>query len=236
MPREQMTDKQVAAYLQMDLREVQKLASRGIIPCRKSGQRVVFTKGEIDHWVEQRLHEMDRRRLRDVARGVSAHHGFDPEALLVAPMIPIGGIAVPLHARTRDSVLRGLVALGGELVYRDDHVLAETRAREEICSTAMIPGVALPHPRHPLEYDIAESFVAVGLTHSGVPFGAVDGSLTRLYFLICCKDERTHLHVLARLSSMLHEGKFVQDLIECPDSDTMRTTLLEREEVVLAGG
>ncbi|MCE5279818.1 MAG: PTS sugar transporter subunit IIA [Planctomycetaceae bacterium] len=235
MPREQMTDKQVSAYLQMDLREVQKLASRGVIPCRKSGQRLVFVKGEIDHWVEQRLHEMDRRRLRDIGRGVSAHHGFDHETLLAAPMIPIGGIAVPMHARTRESVLRHLVGLAGELIYNADHVLAEIRAREEICSTAMIPGVALPHPRHPLEYDIAESFVTVGLTHSGVPFGAVDGSLTRLYFLICCKDERTHLHVLARLSAMLHDGKFVQDLLECPDSDTMRAMLLEREEVVLSG-
>ncbi|MCE5325992.1 MAG: PTS sugar transporter subunit IIA [Planctomycetaceae bacterium] len=236
MPREQMTDKQVSAYLQMDLREVQKLASRGIIPCRRSGSRMVFVKGEVDHWVEQRLHEMDRRRLRDVARGVSAHHGFDHEALLIAPMIPIGGLAVPLHARTRDSVLRGLVALAGDLAYRSDHVLDETRAREDICSTALIPGVALPHPRHPLEYDIAESFVTAGVTHSGVPFGAVDGSLTRLYFLICCKDERTHLHVLARLSAMLHEGRFVQDLLDCPDSDTLRAKLLQREKLVLTGG
>jgi len=41
----------------------------------------------------------------------------------------------------------------------------------------LIPGVALPHPRHPLPYDIAASFVVVGLTGAGIPFGAEDGSL-----------------------------------------------------------
>ena len=40
-----------------------------------------------------------------------------------------------------------------------------------------------------------------------------DGSLTRLFFLICCKDESTHLHVLARLATMLHDQADVEDLI-----------------------
>ena len=41
----------------------------------------------------------------------------------------------------------------------------------------------------------------------GIPFGGPRGSLTDLYFLVCCTDDRTHLRVMARLSRlMLREG------------------------------
>ncbi|GAF68687.1 unnamed protein product, partial [marine sediment metagenome] len=77
------------------------------------------------------------------------------------------------------------------------------------------------------------SFVVVGLTPSGIPFGANDGSLTRLLFLICCKDERTHLHILARLGSMLHEQTVVDKLLEAEDADNLRRMLLAEEQALV---
>jgi PTS system nitrogen regulatory IIA component len=98
----------------------------------------------------------------------------------------------------------------------------------------MIPGVAIPHPRHPLPYDIDASFVVVGLTPSGIPYGAADGSLTRLFFLICCKDERTHLHVLSRLALMLHEGSAVEEMLAAETPDQLSEVLNRREQEVVS--
>jgi PTS system nitrogen regulatory IIA component len=239
MPHEQMNERQVADYLHMDLRELVKLASRGAVPCRKTAKGFVFRKSDVDHWVEIQMHQMPRQRLAHIEKGVSRHHGFDHEAMLVAPMIPPGGVGAPLHARTRNSVLRELIDLADRagMVYARDELLEEVRQREVLCSTALVPGVAMPHPRHPLPYDIAASFVVVGLTHGGVPFGAVDGSLTRLFFLICCKDDRTHLHVLSRLAQMLHESTTgvspVEQLAQASDPDELREILLKLEEHAL---
>jgi PTS system nitrogen regulatory IIA component len=232
MPREQLDAKQVAAYLNMDLREVRKLASRGQIPCRRVGGAFVFTKVEVDHWAFERFDQWHPHQLERIERGVAGHHGHDAEEMLICPLIPPEGLAVPLDARTGDAVLRKLVDLGVQIgrIYLPDEVLDELRQREQLCSTAMIPGVAMPHPRHPLPYDISESFVLVGLTHSGVPYGAEDGSLTRLFFLICCKDEQTHLHVLARLARMLHEKSAVEDFLgaQRPEQLQARLTACER--------
>lgn len=235
MPREQMNDQQVASYLGMDLREVIKLASRGQIPCRRVAGKFLFHKGDLDHWIETQLHSLGKDRLADIAKGVSAHHGFDHKSLLVHPLIPAGGLAVPLPAKTRQAALRALVDLAerAQMVYAPDVLLDEIRMREEMCSTALAGGIALPHPRHPLEYDIAGSFVVVGLTPSGIPFGANDGSLTRLLFLICCKDERTHLHILARLGSMLHDQTVVDKLLEAEDADNLRRMLLAEEQALV---
>jgi len=236
VPHEQLNEQQVADYLRMDLREVVKLASRGQLPCRKVGDRFVFHKGELDHWAATRLHEWDRRRLAEIERGVSEHHGFNAHQPLLVPLIPAGGVAVPLLAKTREATLRALVELAeaAELVYIRDELLAALREREDLCSTALMPGVAMPHPRLPVPYDIAESFVTVGLTASGIPYGAEDGSLTRLFFLVCCKDDRTHLHVLARLAQILQRSGHARELLACETPEELLAALRREERAVLA--
>jgi len=236
MPREQMNEQQVAAYLNLDLREVVKLASRGQIPCRKVAGKFLFFKAQVEHWVEERIHTLGRKDLAGIERGVAAHHGLETSAELVGPLIPAGGVAAPLDARTRDATIRALVDLADRagLVYAREHLHAEILRREELCSTAIMPGVALPHPRHPLPYDIAASFVVVGLTSSGIPYGAEDGSLTRLFFLVCCKDERTHLHVLARLAQMLHPAGAIDALLGAEDADALRRVVCRQEAAVMA--
>ena len=235
MPHEAMDEKQVAAYLHMDVREVVKLASRGKIPCRKIAGKWQFRKGRIDHWIEAQMHELGGERLAGIERGVSAHHGFDTQGALVCPLIPPSGVAVPLRARTRDSTIRRLVDLAddADLVYGRDELIDEIRQREELCSTSLVPGVALPHPRHPLPYDISRSFIVVGLTSSGIPYGAEDGSLTRLFFLVCCKDDRTHLHVLARLCRMFGEIAALEEMTAAASAEELMRVLERCEKAVL---
>lgn len=235
MPQEQMKDKQVAAYLHLDLREVQKLAQRGGIPCRKIHGEFVFRKGEIDTWVERQMPHLGAERLRAIEKGVSNHHGIDRETMLVWPLIPDGGIIYPLKATSRDAVIRQLVKAADTagLVYAADILMKEIRDREELCSTAFMPGVALPHPRHPLPYDIEASFVIVGMTASGIPYGSVDGSLTRLFLLICCKDDRTHLHVLARIAQMLDDVQTLDAAFSAGSREELAEILRGREEQVI---
>jgi PTS system nitrogen regulatory IIA component len=237
MPYEQMSERQAATYLHMDVREVVKLAARGQLPCRKVAGRFVFHKGDLDHWVETKMPDLDGNRLADIEKAVRAHHGMiEGEELVVWPLIPRKGLAVPLEARTRDSVIRELVdlAVRNDVVCARDKLIEEVRKREELCPTAVAPGIAMPHPRRPVPYDISQSFVIVGLTASGIPFGAEDGLLTRLFFLICCKDERTHLHVLARLARMLYDSSAAEKLLASTNAAELGELLLGREKAVLA--
>jgi len=237
MPHEQMNDRQVAAYAHLDHREVLKLASRGRIPCRKVAGEFVFLKSDVDHWLETHMHTLDRVRLAGIERGVKEHHGHDDEAVLVSSLIPPGGLAVPLLAKSRERVLRALVDLAEQagLVYAKDELLREIRHREELCTTAVSPQLALPHPRHPVPYDIASSFVVAGVTSTGVPYGCPNGSKTRLFFLICCKDDRTHLHVLARLAQMLHDQAHVDELIAVESPAEFDVILRRLEHDVVEG-
>src|SRR5262249_22719565 len=132
----------------------------------------------------------------------------------VAALLKLECMAVPLPASTRASVLGELVKLAERSwqIYDREAVLNAIRQREELSSTALASGVAIPHPRRPLPMALGESLLAYGRTASGIPFGAAHGNLTDIFFLVCCRDDKTHLRTLARLSRLLLRPGFLDDL------------------------
>ena len=88
-------------------------------------------------------------------------------------MLPCEAIALPLPARTRNSVIDSMVELAAETGWLWDRGRWPTRsAREEMHSTALENGVALLHPRRPMAKILSQPFLALGVTTSGIPFGA----------------------------------------------------------------
>ena len=55
MGNEMMDLEQLASYLQRDVREVSKLASRGHLPGQKVGGQWRFASAEINHWIETQM-------------------------------------------------------------------------------------------------------------------------------------------------------------------------------------
>jgi PTS system nitrogen regulatory IIA component len=211
MGSDMMSLEQLATYLQRDLREVSKLANRGYLPGQKVGGQWRFARAEINHWIETQIPDYTEQQLTALEKGDSRNEDQEP---LVSVLLPEVSMAVPLAASTRASVLKELVGLAEQTwqVYDPSAILEAIRQREEMSTTALPSGVAIPHPRRPLPNALGESLMAYGRTTSGIPFGAPHGTLTDIFFLVCCRDDRTHLQVLARLSRLLLRPGFVDEL------------------------
>jgi mannitol/fructose-specific phosphotransferase system IIA component (Ntr-type) len=54
-----------------------------------------------------------------------------------------------------------------------------------------------------------------------------------LFFLICCQDDRLHLHTLARLCLIAQKTDIIDQLHQCRDAESMHIALLKAEEDVL---
>jgi PTS system nitrogen regulatory IIA component len=202
--------KELAGLLRRDSRDVQKLADRGTIPGRKVGGAWRFARTEIRHWLEAEMRDFDDGQLQHLE---SAHHS-EPVEPLLTNLLPPACIEVPLDARTAVSVPRAMVRVAEQSwhVYDPDSILTAVQEREARASTAQDNGVAILHPHHPLAAALGEPIVAFGRTAGGLPFGAPRGGLTDLFFLVCCRDERTHLRVLARLARLLLRDGFIDAL------------------------
>ncbi len=208
---ETMDLEQVAEYLRRDSREVHKLANRGHLPGRKVSGEWRFARAEIDHWLETQLPVYTEDQLHALETRDRSTSGGGP---LVSALLAKESIAVPLRVTTRSSVLRELVRLAelSHHVYDFAAILDAICEREEMGTTALESGVALPHPRHPIPTALGDSVLAYGRTAGAIPFGAPGGGLTDIWFLVCCQDKSTHLRVLARLSRLLLRPGFVDDL------------------------
>lgn len=211
MGSDMMDVEQLAAYLQRDVREVGKLASRGHLPGHKVGGEWRFAKAEINQWLERQLPGLSEGQLTALERGGDRAFRHGP---FLGDLFSESSVAVPLPSATKASALKELVRLAEQSwqVYDAEAILQALRQREELASTALPGGVAVPHPRRPLPTALGESVLAFGRTASGIPFGAPMGGLTDLFFLVCCRDDRTHLRVLARLTRLFQRPRFLDDL------------------------
>ncbi|MEX0718870.1 MAG: PTS sugar transporter subunit IIA [Planctomycetaceae bacterium] len=223
---------ELARQLGRDRREIEKLVQRGRIPGRKVGDEWQFHQMEITHWLEREMREYTDSQLAAVEESQESPEG-DAD-VPVSSLLHPETVQVPLEARTKRSVLESLVEVAGRTwqIWEPATVLEAVRQREEAYSTAFENGVAIPHPRDPLAETIGESIVAYGRTFSPIPFGGPRGGLTDVFFLVLCRDSRTHLRVLARLGRMIRLPDFLEQLRAAPDNETSYRIICEADRRV----
>jgi PTS system nitrogen regulatory IIA component len=232
MPQDWYTLEELAEHLGRDRREIERLANRGRVPGHKRAGQWQFHSAEVTQWLEQEMRQYSDSQLAAVEQSqrseeVDAH-------VPVSSLLSVETIQVPFEARTKRSVLEGLIEIAGRTwkVWQPAAVLKAVQEREELMSTAFDNGVAFPHTRQPLPDALAESVVAFGRTLSGIPFGAPNNSLTDLFFLVVCRDARTHLHVLARLGRLIQKPEFLAALRDAPDSQSAYDVIAEADQNV----
>ncbi|MFO1040656.1 MAG: PTS sugar transporter subunit IIA [Planctomycetaceae bacterium] len=225
---------ELARQLGRDRREIEKLVNRGRIPGRKIAGEWQFHPTEITHWLEQEMREYTDRELAVLEQTHRSVELNDPHP--VAALLRVETVQVPLEARTKRSVLESLVELAGRTweVWQPATLLTAIQERESVLSTAFENGVAIPHPRNPLPDALGQSVIAFGRTMSGIPFGAPNRALTDLFFLVVCRDSRTHLHVLARLGRMLQSVEFLERLRAAEDSVSAYHIICETDRQIIA--
>lgn len=222
----------VADYLNLTPAEVQQRVKDREIPFEKRGERLVFRRQEIDEWASRRILGFSGPRLADYHEQSTQHtRKFIPEHHILPGMLAAGKVAAAMTSKTKASVLRDLVALAEQTGQLNDPktLLESLAAREELCSTGMPGGFALPHLRVQEPYLFERSFLVLGRTLQEIHFGGPDGEPTQLFFLICCQDERLHLHTLARLCLMAMKTPVLAQLRAAADASGMGEALLAAE-------
>jgi PTS system nitrogen regulatory IIA component len=222
----------LARYLHLTPQQVVKLAERGKLPGRKVAGEWKFAKPDIHHWLEHRIGVSDEEELLQVEHVLQkSSPEEDREHVRIVELLPIEAIAIPLYARTKNSVIESMVELaaGTGLLWDPKEMAQAVRSREDMHPTALENGVALLHPRRPMANILAQPFLALGCTVTGIPFGGTS-SLTDVFFLICSTDDRVHLRVLARLSRLLTAPGFLNALHQATDPKTVHRLIEEVEE------
>lgn len=232
MAHEPYSLKDLAKQLGRDSRELEKLVNRGRIPGRKVNGEWQFHPTEITHWLEQEMRGYTTSELERVEQIHSPTQ--DDSNYLISNLMPEELIEVPLNARTKRSVLESLIEVAGRTwqIWEPAKILTAVQEREAAYPTAFENSVAIPHPRSPLPDAVGDPLIAYGRTLSGIPFGAPNGALTDIFFLVICPEPSTHLSVLARLGRMMQTPDFVEQLREVSTPQQTRNVIIEFEKQI----
>jgi nitrogen PTS system EIIA component len=189
--------KDVAALLDVPERVVHQWVARREIPSHRIGDAIRFSRDELIEWASA--------RGLDIARLVGTPAGADVTDLALA--LRSGGIHHGVRGDTRSEVLRAMVSL---LSISDDDdrasLLAMLLAREQLASTGVGDGIAIPHVRSPIVLDVEAPIVVLGLLEHPVDFGAIDHQLVQSVFLLVTPSVRAHLHLLSGLAHALQSS------------------------------
>jgi len=227
----------VAEYLNLTPADIEQRVKDHEIPFERRGQRLVFRKGDIDEWASRRIMGFSRDRLQAYhEKSTRLTRALLPHAAILPEMLAVNAMAAAMTSKTKSSVLHDLVALADSTGQINDAktLFDSLAAREELCSTAMSGGFALPHLRTLEPYLFETSFIVVGRSIQPIHFGAPDGEPTQLFFLICCQDDRLHLHTIARLCVLAMKTNVLAQLHAAPDASAMRAALIAAEQEILA--
>ncbi|WHP65643.1 PTS fructose transporter subunit IIABC [Vibrio harveyi] len=140
-------------------------------------------------------------------------------------------IKLDLQATSKEDVFKELVAVlhAQGRISDQEQFLADIKAREELGNTGFEDGVAIPHAKSAA---VLEPAVVIGVSKSGIEYGAEDGLPSKLFFMIASPDggDNHHIEVLAELSSKLIEDGFIDAFLGAANSQDALALLLAKEE------
>lgn len=146
--------------------------------------------------------------------------------------VNVNAIRAEITAYDKEGVITELVdslvsagAINGD---QKDSIVQAIMKREELGSTGIGRGVAVPHTKHP---SVEELVGTVGVSSEGVDFTSLDGEKVQLFFLLVSPPDRPgdHLRALENISRQLRDDTFCRFLKQAKTTKDIQQLLEEAD-------
>jgi excisionase family DNA binding protein len=227
--RDIMTLSEVAEYLRVAEKTVQRMIRRDEIPSARVGGQWRFSRKIIDEWLAA---QMDFGNP-----GQSSIPGI--ETVQVAPLAELllpQYILPNMRGGTKEAIFsqlaNPLVRTG--VLHSRRGFIEKLMRREAAASTALEGGVALPHIRQVTENPPGSPDVVMGVCRQGVDFHAQDEKPTHVFFLLLATDEVVHLRLIQRIARLFRQAEVerrhvVESILGCDDAEEIISAIAEFE-------
>jgi fructose-specific phosphotransferase system IIA component len=156
----------------------------------------------------------------------------------LSEIIPDGAVSEDLQATAKEDVIKEmvstLVAAGKIQESVSKKIVKALMDREELGSTGIGSGVAVPHAKHDAITDLVCAF---GRSKKGINFDALDGEPVYVVFLLLSSKSASgaHLEALAFISRLVRDDKYVRFLRDAKDIRDIRDLLSEADQTFGGG-
>lgn len=142
-------------------------------------------------------------------------------------------ISLKLKSKNKDDVLMelaDLIAVSPDVHNEENVIYKALIEREKLGSTGIGKGVAIPHAKT----DAADRLtIAFGISKEKIDFKSLDNESVNIFFVFASpmKDSQVYLKVLARISRLIREEEFRNELLACKTPAEVIECISKKETV-----
>ena len=208
---------ETARCLDLSIKKVQRWISQGRIPIHQDDRFCVFSESALEKWAA--THHLSFHLPDEEPKKKKARASLD-EGLLSA--MKRGGVYHDVEGSDVESVLKAsAMQLSGFPEASKQLLVQRLLEREQLMSTGIGKGVAIPHPRTPLEETGGDSTLATFFLRDKVSFGSIDDQPVFVLFILLSPTTKKHLNLLSRLAFCVRDNTFVSFLKKAPDAEAL---------------
>ena len=191
----------VAKFFNVSQRTVYRWIDQKIIPAYRINDQYRFNRYELIEWANAKKISVSNEIFGDAADTEVAEDS-------IADSIRAGGIYFRIEGGDKNTVLKNVVELMKLPDEIDRKFLLEVLvAREQMASTGVGDGIAIPHARNPVVLNILSPIINLCFLEKPLDFGSIDGIPVFCLFTLLSPSPRDHLKLISRLAFILRDPK-----------------------------
>ncbi len=233
---------EIASQLGLNLDTLERWIRQGKIPVTKQGRMGIYSASELNRWAEKQMrlnpcHVVDASEciLDEETTGTNGKRGDDAPERVLLTALRRGGLFYGIDGKDKKEILKAAVDRIPEFPGKDaDTIFQQLMEREELTSTGIGQGVAIPHPRNPIGDSLETPMIVTCFLKQPIPFQSIDDQPVSIIFLLLSPTVEVHLNLLSRLSFCLRDKGFVQLIQSAPD-DALFFSHIKEMEATLEG-
>ena len=210
-----MTVAELSDYLSLSPRSVYRLV--GDLPAIRVGGRWRFRVSDVEKWLlkQRRASEPQIEPVEELGARLRLFSYINPANIFVD--VP----QTQAPALIRSAIEKATLSLTEPGPETKEQLVTSILEREALCSTALHPEVAFPHPRDPEKSPLTADQILIVRAAQPIEFHEIHGYKPRMVFILLARSASLQLLWEARLSHLLHREGFVESLIAAPTKEEM---------------
>ena len=224
----QLTFRDIEKAFEIDEGTLYQWLNRWGMPAVKANDQYYFNSVEVLEWALKNRIRLTTGALRLCEK---ARQGQD----VITPALMRGGVYFGLNGAHREEILGNVIDLLPLPAAVGRAPLKEMLlSREQLGTTGIGNGIAIPHVRNPLVMPVSTPTVTLCFLEHPIDFRAVDGKPVNTLFTLISPSVKMHLHLLSRLSFVLRNPAFKAALKRQASCDELMAALSAAETAINA--
>lgn len=233
--------KDVAELLNVSETTIRRWLKGGKIPAYQLNQQYRFSKGEIEDWMMKCKLKLARdgfspfgeRQIYPLPQEKPALQKGGLRSFSLYRAMHKGGVFSDISGTTKEEIIANTMERAAPRIGFDPEMVTELLMdREQLMSTALNNGVAVPHPRDSILEQVGSDVVITLFPKKPIEYGALDGHpVHTLFFIFSCSD-KTHLHLLSKIAHLSSQQASLDLLVQKPSQEALLAYIKEWESKI----